>query len=375
MGIQINGQTDTVASTTSGGSVTINPANLPSIRNIYSTGISTFTSGPVLIGSGTSTGTASQPLQVTGGAYVSGDTGIGVTNPDVLFHLNGTNAYPASSGSTPTGYLGLRRKAQGGTHGLYVGVAPASPWGSWLQSQDANNLTTNYPLLLNPNGGNVGVGTINPSQKLEVVGGEIKAGRVDSSYEGGQVTFGRSTDNASAWYIDVYGNTSTPSLRFVDVSSASVRASIDGSGIVTVPYQPCFLAFRSGTQTYSASNTIIFNDEVFDQGSNYNSSTGIFTAPVTGRYLFLTTVLVQSSTTGYEYDIELSTSNRGYFGAPGRTEYQLGTSWGDGYIAHAVQQIADMDANDTAIVRYVSFGGGSIYGGGGWTRFSGYLLC
>jgi Chaperone of endosialidase len=132
------------------------------------TGISTFTTGPVLIGSGTSTGTASQPLQVTGGAYVSGDTGIGVTNPDVLFHLNGTNAYPASSGSTPTGYLGLRRKAQGGTHGLYVGVAPASPWGSWLQSQDANNLATNYPLLLNPNGGNIGIGSATPGFQLTV---------------------------------------------------------------------------------------------------------------------------------------------------------------------------------------------------------------
>jgi hypothetical protein len=44
-------------------------------------GISTFTNGPVLVGSGTSTGTASQPLQVTGGAYVSGSIGVGTTNP------------------------------------------------------------------------------------------------------------------------------------------------------------------------------------------------------------------------------------------------------------------------------------------------------
>ena len=44
------------------------------------TGISTFTNGPVFIGSGTSTGTASQRLQVTGGAYVSGNLGIGTTN-------------------------------------------------------------------------------------------------------------------------------------------------------------------------------------------------------------------------------------------------------------------------------------------------------
>ena len=37
--------------------------------------------GPLLIGTGTSTGTASQRLQVTGGAYVSGNLGIGTTNP------------------------------------------------------------------------------------------------------------------------------------------------------------------------------------------------------------------------------------------------------------------------------------------------------
>ena len=52
-----------------------------SITQLQVTGISTFTNGPVLIGSGTSTGTTSQPLQVTGGAYVSGSVGIGTTNP------------------------------------------------------------------------------------------------------------------------------------------------------------------------------------------------------------------------------------------------------------------------------------------------------
>jgi len=44
-------------------------------------GISTFTNGPVLIGTATSTGTASQRLQVTGGAYVSDNLGVGVTAP------------------------------------------------------------------------------------------------------------------------------------------------------------------------------------------------------------------------------------------------------------------------------------------------------
>jgi hypothetical protein len=53
------------------------------------TGVSTFTAGPVLIGTATSTGTASQPLQVTGGAYVSGNLGIGTTNPSQSLHIQG----------------------------------------------------------------------------------------------------------------------------------------------------------------------------------------------------------------------------------------------------------------------------------------------
>ena len=41
------------------------------------------------VGSETLTGTASQPLQVTGGAYVSGNAGIGTTNPSQSLHVQG----------------------------------------------------------------------------------------------------------------------------------------------------------------------------------------------------------------------------------------------------------------------------------------------
>jgi hypothetical protein len=79
--------------------------------------------------------------------------------------------------------------------------------------------------------GSVGIGTVSPSQLFEVVGGEIKAGRVDSSNEGGQLSFGRSTDNATAWYIDAYGNVASPQLRFVNVTNAVVAMTITGSNV------------------------------------------------------------------------------------------------------------------------------------------------
>ena len=43
--------------------------------------------GNCLIGSTSVTGTAAQPLQVTGGAYVSGNLGIGTTNPTAKVHI------------------------------------------------------------------------------------------------------------------------------------------------------------------------------------------------------------------------------------------------------------------------------------------------
>lgn len=56
----------------------------------------------------------------------------------------------------------------------------------------------------------------------------------------------------------------------------------------------CFNAYLSATQTNKTGDgtayTIIFDTEINDDGSGYNNSTGVFTAPVTGNYLFNTTV-------------------------------------------------------------------------------------
>ena len=98
----------------------------------------------------------------------AGGVGIGEALPDLPLHVSGTVALPATSGSTPTGFISLRAKSAGGSHGLHMGVSNASPWGSWLQAQDANNLANEYPLLLNPNGGNVGIGITAPDRQLEV---------------------------------------------------------------------------------------------------------------------------------------------------------------------------------------------------------------
>jgi hypothetical protein len=54
-----------------------------------------------LIGATTPTGTASQPLQVTGGAYISGNLGIGSTQPSAKIDVNGVISVSAGTTSAP----------------------------------------------------------------------------------------------------------------------------------------------------------------------------------------------------------------------------------------------------------------------------------
>ena len=71
--------------------LTISSANIPSITgtNLYYTGISTFSSGPLVVGSASSTGIDSQKLQVTGDVYISGNLGIGTTSITNRLTVNG----------------------------------------------------------------------------------------------------------------------------------------------------------------------------------------------------------------------------------------------------------------------------------------------
>lgn len=78
----------TIGTITTLNSTNANIANLNLTQLSYS-GVSTFSVGPVFIGSGTSTGTVSQPLQVTGGTYVSGNLGVGFTNPTSKLYVSG----------------------------------------------------------------------------------------------------------------------------------------------------------------------------------------------------------------------------------------------------------------------------------------------
>ena len=155
---------------------------------------------------------------------------------------------------------------------------------------------------------------------------------------------------------------------------------IDETGCVTMATQPAFNAYQSANQANVTGDgtvyTIIFDTELFDQGSNYNNATGTFTAPVPGKYHFDVTVdLIATTATGAF--INLVTTSRTYRLAAVKPS-NVGTAGGDTCLSGAIT--VSLAANDTVTVTAQATGTtkiSAVYGTTtpSVTSFSGFLVC
>jgi hypothetical protein len=93
--------------------------------------------------------------------------GTGTTTPAARLTVKNLagNAPPASTGTVQS--VGHYARFADNTD-LALDLGGNSGAGNWLQSTKQNNLSLTYPLLLNPTGGSVGIGS--PSATLDVNG-------------------------------------------------------------------------------------------------------------------------------------------------------------------------------------------------------------
>jgi len=111
-----------------------------------------------------STNTLVESMRIAG----DGNVGIGITDPILKLHIKGTNSLPATSGVAQNGGIRIENGVNNGV--LDIGASNATGAPGWLQATDKADLSQAYKLLLNPNGGNVGIGTTTPGTKLTVKG-------------------------------------------------------------------------------------------------------------------------------------------------------------------------------------------------------------
>ena len=133
----------------------------------------------------------------------------------------------------------------------------------------------------------VGIGTSSPSTRLNIVSG-TNAGLAINDGTVNTIVYNTNSSLASL------GTTTAHPTTFWTNNTERMR--IDSSGRVTKPYQPMFAAYRNGNQNYTANNSfkIELNAVDFDIGSNFNTSTNRFTAPVSGIYLFTASIQYQT---------------------------------------------------------------------------------
>jgi hypothetical protein len=173
----------------------------------------------------------------------SGNVGIGTTVPGLVLSTHGTLAPPATTGTGSNGSLRVSSESTNLT--LDMGVM-SSPTYSWIQTRNKTDYSINYSLALNPNGGNVGIGTATPNTLLTLkstltngVASNIKSLQIEDASGGNNANTGfwiKQTQDASTNGYFTLGVTDSGahlySLAF-DTNGAE-RMRIDRSGNIGI---------------------------------------------------------------------------------------------------------------------------------------------
>jgi hypothetical protein len=171
-------------------------------------------------------------ISATGSIYTGGNMGTAMSSiynssNNIIYLQNSVNGIqPAGTNTVNSGSIVLTNTGGTGAYSIMSHGGSTAGFGFYIQSQD-RTAAAYYPILLNPNGGTIGVNTTNISTECNLHLG------AQGSAEGGQLVLQKGTSYASASHLDNYQNRFRV-MSGTDTASSTERFSIDmTNGAVT----------------------------------------------------------------------------------------------------------------------------------------------
>ena len=182
--------------------------------------------------------------------------------------------------------------------------------------------------------------------------------------------------NAQDYHIGLDDSADTLVIGKGSALGTTTSMSFDENGIITKPLQSAVYAYATTfTLPINTSHDVVFTTERYDQNSDFNTTNGQFTAPVTGKYLLTTSLYLYNylDTDASYYYLTLSTSNDTvdvlFF-----TNTFLNSD--SGGFNMQCSSVFDMDANDIGKVMLYQAGGAAITNiAGSHSNFTCTLIC
>ena len=233
--------------------------------------------------------------------------------------------------------------------------------------------------------GNFGIGENSPADRL-VVQKTNASGDVAIRIKNDTLTDGSSSTPTTA---SLYLNTSTGDFNSFYIQARrydndthfgysnprdgghTPNMIITNEGQIRTPKQPSFGCIKNGNQyPVSGQRSIITPwTEHFDQGSNFNATTGVFTAPVAGKYYFYISAMQDRNDNG-DYQLSIYRNGSMYYNSN-----DMASNSGVTYMQTTVCGVVEMSANDTVDFRmYNSTATSSYIYTNHYTHCGGYLI-
>ena len=290
----------------------------------------------------------------------SGNVGIGNSTPSSFYSLadnlvvgtgSGGNGITIYSGSADSGYIGFNDTASASMQG-------------YIQYNHSGDYMAFAPNGLEVVRVQTGGFTLNPatSNLYQTSGALSYYGTTNNVYLNGASSGGMIMSGNGNRHQYVYLNSVSDSVAIT--TNTLERLGIDSSGRVTMPYQPAFRAVLI-TSTNTVGNYMVFESVDYNIGNHYNATTGVFTAPISGRYMVSVQGFNENNQNSQLY-VRVNNANKtyslSYAGASGSNQYNMMSH-------HTVFNLA---ANDTVRVFCAA---GELYASSADSNsFSCYLL-